>query len=543
MSLPSPLPDDPRKWTGWKNFSSADFYERLCLTVEQNPSNELIEDCTRQLLVWWQKKLPLKNQPSNPLAQMLREGMDVAPRFLAEARLGLCNTETRKGIDAGLLAVAKTNHMAEFRRVFSIIVAGNALSEDGEASLLRFGLKHGLSEQEIAVLIEEEMVAQKVERAIKEVAPQPSATTFAAGSNPLAQNDPVTEFKRFLKLSGLDSDSMTDDQRDALINMAENLGLNGGDAEDIVDDFLEELDTQPQKPAVSVSPSPLRSPAPVKTSPLVKAGTPAQVPPIAARVATPAISPAAERQKYPNFTNILGQQLLLIPSGTFLMGSTGLDAAPNEAPCNKVTISRFYMSRHLVTCAAYEQFNPAHRSNRTATATDNHPVLYVSSADVMKFCQWLSQRERRKYRLPTEAEWEYAARGTDNRTYPWGDHLSTPGSLANFADANTKFSWSDPKINDGFFETSPVGQYPRGASAFGIDDMAGNVWEWCNDYYENYKPNDRTNPKGPTNGIKRVYRGGSWKSRFSSLRASSRNSNTADYRCNDLGFRIVCECD
>src|SRR4028118_1982215 len=116
MSLPPPLPDDPRKWTGWKNYSSPNFYERLCLSVEQNPSNELIEDHTRQLLVWWQKKLPLKNQPSNPLAQMLREALDTAPRFLAEARLGLCNPETRKTLDARLLAAAKPNTPQAFPR-------------------------------------------------------------------------------------------------------------------------------------------------------------------------------------------------------------------------------------------------------------------------------------------------------------------------------------------------------------------------------------------------------------------------------------------
>jgi formylglycine-generating enzyme required for sulfatase activity len=543
MSLPSPLPDDPRKWTGWKNYSSPNYYERLCLTVEQNPSNELIEDHTRQLLVWWQKKLPLKNQPSNPLAQMLREALDTAPRFLAEARLGLCNPETRKTLDASLLAAAKTNTTAEFRRVFSIIAAGDVLSEDGEASLLRFGLKHGLDEEEIAALIEEELVTHNVSRQVREVAPPPEPIV-QANVAPAPSGDAVSEFKRFLKLSGLDSDSMTDDQRDALINMAENLGLNGGDAEDIVDEYLEGLDFTPQKPAAPAPVAPVRAPAPapLRTSPTVRPGAPAVARPAAAKVG-PTISPAEERLKHPNFTNTLGQQLLFIPTGTFVMGSTGPDAAPNEGPTGKVTVSRFYMSRHPVTCAAYEQFMPAHRSNRLPKGGDNHPVLYVSSADAIKFCQWLSQKERRKYRLPTEAEWEYAARGTENRVYPWGDDVSNPGTMANFADVNTKFSWSDPAVNDGFAETSPVGHYPRGASPFGIDDMAGNVWEWCQDYFENYKGTDRTNPKGPMNGSKRVYRGGSWKSRFSSLRTTSRNSNTVDYRCNDLGFRIVCECE
>lgn len=529
------MPDDPRKWVGWKNYNSPNFYERLCLTVEQNPSNELIEDYTRQLLVWWQKKLPLKNQPSNPLAQILREGLDIAPSLLAEARLGLCNPETRRTIDVGLLATVKTNTTAEFRRVFSIIAAGNSLSEDGEASLLRFGLKHNLTEAEVATLIEEEMVTQGVERTVKEVIPPPRPTSGSPSTS--GSSNPVEEFRRFLKLSALDSETMTDDQRDALINMAEGLGLNGGDAEDIVDEYLEELDFSPQSPAAV--PPPVRI-SPVPPSPVAKAAAPVARP--TTRIAH-SYSPAEERARFPAFVNSLGSQFLLVPSGTFVMGNSDPAGLPNEGPPHKTVLSRFYMSRFPVACAAYEQYSAAHKSNRLPTAQDNHPVVFVSSNDANKFCQWLSQRERRKYRLPTEAEWEYAARGTDSRIYPWGDHLTEVGALANFADLNTQFTWSDSKVNDGFSETSPVGTYPRGASAFGIEDMAGNVWEWCQDFFENYKPQERTNPKGPLNGLKRVYRGGSWKSRFSSLRATSRNSNTVDYRCSDLGFRIVCECE
>jgi formylglycine-generating enzyme required for sulfatase activity len=115
--------------------------------------------------------------------------------------------------------------------------------------------------------------------------------------------------------------------------------------------------------------------------------------------------------------------------------------------------------------------------------------------------------------------------------------------LANFADRNTVFAWSDREIDDGYPESSPVGAFPLGASPFGIEDMAGNVWEWCLDYYEAYRGTSRTNPRGPTSGSKRVYRGGSWKSRFSSLRTTVRGANAPSFSCNDLGFRIVCECD
>src|SRR5512141_1454938 len=99
MALPSPLPDNPLRWDGWKSYNSPNLYERLCLSFESNPSDQQIEENCRQLLVWWQKKLPLKNQPSNPLAQMLRSGLDEAPRYLAEARMQLLNKEIRARID------------------------------------------------------------------------------------------------------------------------------------------------------------------------------------------------------------------------------------------------------------------------------------------------------------------------------------------------------------------------------------------------------------------------------------------------------------
>ncbi len=234
--------------------------------------------------------------------------------------------------------------------------------------------------------------------------------------------------------------------------------------------------------------------------------------------------------------------MFFVPSGEFVMGSEAMDAGPNERPLTKVTLSRFYMSRFPITNAEYEQFDPSHARKRAPGAGDRHPVVYVSSLEAIKFCQSLSARERKKYRLPTEAEWEYAARGTDGRKYPWGTHDGR-GDLANFADRNTVFAWSDREIDDGYPESSPVGAFPFGASPFGMEDMAGNVWEWCLDYLEAYRGTPKVNPRGPTNGTKRVYRGGSWKSRFNSLRATARSSNMPNYSCNDLGFRIVCECE
>jgi formylglycine-generating enzyme required for sulfatase activity len=169
-------------------------------------------------------------------------------------------------------------------------------------------------------------------------------------------------------------------------------------------------------------------------------------------------------------------------------------------------------------------------------------VIYVSSPQAEKFCQWLTQKEGRKYRLPTEAEWEYAARGLEGYAYPWGDELNA-GFYANFADSNTTFPWRDPGINDGFAETAPVGSYPRGASPFGIEDLSGNVFEWCLDCFEPYRGKDIVNRRGPTNGTQRIYRGGSWRSKASSLRASARHFNMPNYASSDVGFRLVCEVD
>ena len=234
--------------------------------------------------------------------------------------------------------------------------------------------------------------------------------------------------------------------------------------------------------------------------------------------------------------------MLLVPSGAFHMGSTAPDAAAHEQPITPVTLTGFYMARFPVTNAQYELFDPLHIAKRATWGTDLHPVVYVTSRDAEKFCTWLSSKEGRKYRLPTEAEWEFAARGADGRTFPWGEALNA-GNLANFADRQTRFAWREPEIDDGYPETAPVGSFPRGASPFGIEDLSGNVFEWCFDFFEPYKGKEKTNPRGPSNGPKRMYRGGSWKSRVSNLRATARNFNLPDYSSNDVGFRIVCECD
>jgi serine/threonine-protein kinase len=261
--------------------------------------------------------------------------------------------------------------------------------------------------------------------------------------------------------------------------------------------------------------------------------------------AFPVITPlmrAQEREKYPNYVNALGLQMLLVTTGVFSMGSNAPDAQPNEQPVTPTSISRLFFSRFPITNAQYERFDPSHAAKRAPWADASHPVVYVSAVEAERFCAWLSKAEGRRYRLPTEAEWEYAARGSENRIYPWGEHLNA-GWYANFADARSNFVWRDPRLDDGWAQSSPVGTFPKGASPFGLEDMAGNVFEWCLDGFGSYKGKEMINPRGPRDEAKRVYRGGSWKSRAASLRASSRNFNQSDYSSNDVGFRIVCECD
>jgi formylglycine-generating enzyme required for sulfatase activity len=356
--------------------------------------------------------------------------------------------------------------------------------------------------------------------------------------------DPRDEFLRMLRLTGLDSEGMSDETRDAFVNMAENLGLDLGDAEEIVNQYLDEADqvanaefaVQPPRP----QPVPRAMPAPV-AAPRPAAVVPRAAPASGATAqAQPAAAPAVAVAAPAHFVNSVGASMLLVPSGEFMMGSDASDAGPTERPLTRITLSAFFMSRFPVTNAEYEQFDPSHSRKRAPGTGDTHPVVYVSSLEAIKFCQWLSTRERKKYRLATEAEWEYAARGTDGRKYPWGNH-DRRGDLANFADRNTVFAWSDHEISDGYPESSPVGAFPMGASPFRIEDMAGNVWEWCLDYLEPYRGTPKVNPRGPTAGAKRVYRGGSWKSRFNSLRTTARGSNAPTYSCNDLGFRVVCE--
>lgn len=250
MALPSPIPDNPTKWDGWRNYNSDNLYERLCLAFDSNPSDHQIEDHCRQLLVWWQKKLPLKNQPSNPLAQMLRAGLDEAPQYLVEARTELLNPESRALLDSYLRAQMKDSAFVEFTKFLSFAILDGLLSKEDETNLYHLGTASGLEMEEMKTLVDAELEKRGAQRKIETPAP-PAPAAAAPGHS----QNPAEEFKRMLRLSGLDS-CLTDDQRDALCNMGENLGLTGGQAEDSIDEYLEEIEGLPMQPTGPVARTP-----------------------------------------------------------------------------------------------------------------------------------------------------------------------------------------------------------------------------------------------------------------------------------------------
>ena len=225
-----------------------------------------------------------------------------------------------------------------------------------------------------------------------------------------------------------------------------------------------------------------------------------------------------------------GAPMVLVPSGEFIMGSS---AASDERPAHRVSLDSYYIDKFEVTNARYAKYMEAvttqqspHQWSAVKLNEDgDRPVIGVSWADAEAYCRWTGKR------LPTEAEWEKAARGTDARKYPWGDEEPREG-IANFGRC---CGWS------GFGLLAKVGTNQAGQSPYGVHDMAGNVWEWVADWYDSqyYKTSAAQNPKGPGAGRDKVIRGGSWSNRGGDVRATIRDKVPPTYRNYSIGFRCV----
>ena len=250
--------------------------------------------------------------------------------------------------------------------------------------------------------------------------------------------------------------------------------------------------------------------------------------------------------------------MVYVPVGEFIMGSTTtqVDYAlalcneswgnckrswfDNEQPQHTVYLDAFCIDQTEVTNTQYRACveagvcdAPLDTTYYDDTSYAQHPVVYVGWNDADAYCWWAGKR------LPTEAEWEKAARGTDGRLYPWGNTFD--GSKLNFCDKNCSEDRRDTSVDDGYADTAPVGSYPAGASPYGALDMAGNVWEWVADWADSgyYSQSPGRNPPGPDSGEKRVMRGGSWGGELFHVRNANRGWDLPDTRDTSVGIRCA----
>jgi formylglycine-generating enzyme required for sulfatase activity len=269
------------------------------------------------------------------------------------------------------------------------------------------------------------------------------------------------------------------------------------------------------------------------------------------------------------FTNSLDMEFVYLKPGSFTMGSSESEKGRDDDETqHKVKLSQgFYMGRTEVTVGQFRQFITAtgyeteaetdggayvwtgeewkkkaehYWDNPGFDQADDHPVTCVSWNDAQKFIEWLNRQEDQQSRLPTEAEWEYAARAGSTTARYWGDNSDSACRYANVADktAAKELSWAGVHdCEDGYVYTAPVGTYRPNES--GLHDMIGNVWEWCQDWYGDYPAGSVTDPQGPSSGGNRVLRGGSWGSVPRYCRSANRYWYGPATRRSYSGFRLV----
>jgi serine/threonine-protein kinase len=233
-----------------------------------------------------------------------------------------------------------------------------------------------------------------------------------------------------------------------------------------------------------------------------------------------------------------GMEMVYVPEGEFTMGSTDSDAWYDESPVREVRLDAYWIDKYEVSNGQYQECVNAGKCIKPRSTEswkrasyygnaeyNNYPVVYVDWRQAKAYCEWAGGS------LPTEAQWEKAARGTDARKYPW-EYGSPSCDKANYSP-----DWSNNVICVG--DTERVGTYPAGASPYGAMDMAGNVWEWVLDWYGPYNEAETNNPKGPGTGDLRVLRGGSWIDEFRGILSANRIYHFSTNAYYDFGFRCV----
>lgn len=236
--------------------------------------------------------------------------------------------------------------------------------------------------------------------------------------------------------------------------------------------------------------------------------------------ATPNSEPPVEEAP-DTYTDPLAGTMVLVKGGTFRMGSN--EGHSREKPVHRVSVRDFYIGKYEVTQAQWQAVmgnNPSYFKD-----CDQCPVEQVSWEDVHDFLRKLNEKTGKIYRLPTEAEWEYAAGGGAQNRSKWAG-TNTENELDEYA-------WYSVNSN---LKTHPVGT--KKANGLGLHDMSGNVWEWCSDWYGDYSSSGQTNPIGPPNGTHRVYRGGGWGNNAGFCRVAGRGFAPSN-RYSNLGFRLV----
>ena len=267
--------------------------------------------------------------------------------------------------------------------------------------------------------------------------------------------------------------------------------------------------------------------------------TPAAAPKPKPKPSTPAVKPTKPaskpqgRSKQQILDDLLSN-MVYVEGGTFTMGATpeqGSFVGSYEKPAHQVTLSNFYICKYEVK---QEEWEAVMGRNPSEFKGSKRPVEWVSWEDCQKFISKLNAMTGQTFRLPTEAEWEYAARGgnrSQGTKYSGGSDI---GSVAWY-----RVNSYDKGKESPDYGTHPVGQ--KQPNELGLYDMSGNVREWCSDWYDNnyYKSSPKTNPQGPSSGSARVHRSGGWGSHTGYCSVSSRNGNTPSFRDNDLGLRLA----